>query len=85
MLRVEIHLSPGSHSKPATTRIQRIYPQSILELLVWGSELMGCMKLAFASHRCRTGKLKDDQAWERDVGPLTLIIEPGRIKIGGGP
>lgn len=30
-------------------------------------------------------KLKDDQAWERTVGPLTLIIEPGRIKIGAGP
>jgi hypothetical protein len=30
-------------------------------------------------------KLKDDQAWERTVGPLTLIIEPGRIKIGTGP
>ena len=25
-------------------------------------------------------KLKDDQAWERTVGPLTLIIEPGRIR-----
>lgn len=30
-------------------------------------------------------KLADDQAWERTVGPLTLIIEPGRIKIGDGP
>jgi len=30
-------------------------------------------------------KLKDDQAWERTVGPLTLIIEPGRIKLGEGP
>lgn len=30
-------------------------------------------------------KLRDDQAWERTVGPLTLIIEPGRIKIGDGP
>ena len=30
-------------------------------------------------------KLKDDQAWERTVGPLTLIIEPGRIKFGEGP
>jgi hypothetical protein len=30
-------------------------------------------------------KLADDTAWERTVGPLTLIIEPGRIKIGGGP
>ncbi len=25
-------------------------------------------------------KLADDAAWERTVGPLTLIIEPGRIK-----
>lgn len=30
-------------------------------------------------------KLTEDQAWERTVGPLTLIIEPGRIKIGSGP
>jgi Plasmid encoded RepA protein len=30
-------------------------------------------------------KLADDQAWERTVGPLTLIIEPGRIKFGDGP
>jgi hypothetical protein len=30
-------------------------------------------------------KLADDQAWERTVGPLTLIIEPGRIKLGNGP
>jgi hypothetical protein len=30
-------------------------------------------------------KLADDQAWERTVGPLTLIIEPGRIKLGEGP
>jgi hypothetical protein len=30
-------------------------------------------------------KLKNDQAWERTVGPLTLIIEPGRIKLGEGP
>ena len=30
-------------------------------------------------------KLGDDQAWERTVGPLTLIIEPGRIKIGDEP
>jgi hypothetical protein len=30
-------------------------------------------------------KLKDDQAWERTVGPLTLIIEPGRIKLGDEP
>ena len=29
-------------------------------------------------------KLADDQAWERTVGPLTLILEPGRIKIGDG-
>lgn len=30
-------------------------------------------------------KLKDDQAWERTVGPLTLIIEPGRIQLGNEP
>ena len=30
-------------------------------------------------------KLPDDQAWERTVGPLTLIIEPGRIKLGDNP
>jgi hypothetical protein len=30
-------------------------------------------------------KLRDDQAWERTVGPVTLIIEPGRIKIGDKP
>jgi hypothetical protein len=30
-------------------------------------------------------KLAEDAAWERTVGPLTLIIEPGRIKIGAGP
>ena len=30
-------------------------------------------------------KLADDQAWERTVGPLTLIIEPGRIKLGDDP
>ena len=30
-------------------------------------------------------KLADDQAWERTVGPLSLIIEPGRIKIGDEP
>jgi hypothetical protein len=30
-------------------------------------------------------KLPDDQAWERTVGPVTLIIEPGRIKLGDGP
>src|SRR3954451_17026228 len=30
-------------------------------------------------------KLKQEQAWERTVGPLTLIIEPGRIKFGDGP
>jgi hypothetical protein len=30
-------------------------------------------------------KLADDQAWERTVGPLTLIIEPGRLKVGSGP
>ena len=30
-------------------------------------------------------KLADDAAWERTVGPLTLIIEPGRISLDGGP
>ena len=30
-------------------------------------------------------KLDDDAAWERTVGPLTLIVEPGRIKLGSGP
>ena len=30
-------------------------------------------------------KLKPDQAWERTVGPLTLIIEPGRVKFDDGP
>ena len=30
-------------------------------------------------------KLANDQAWERTVGPLTLIIEPGRIKLGDEP
>src|SRR3954447_13230564 len=30
-------------------------------------------------------KLADEQAWERSVGPLTLIIEPGRLKVGSGP
>ena len=30
-------------------------------------------------------RMGDDQAWERTVGPLTLIIEPGRMKIGPGP
>src|SRR4051812_1127920 len=30
-------------------------------------------------------KLADEQAWERTVGPLTLIIEPGRLKVGSGP
>ncbi len=30
-------------------------------------------------------KLADDAAWERTVGPLTLIIEPGRINLGDGP
>src|SRR5687768_4646794 len=30
-------------------------------------------------------KLGDDQPWQRTVGPLTLIIEPGRIAIGDGP
>jgi hypothetical protein len=30
-------------------------------------------------------KLKQEQAWERTVGPLTLIIEPGRIKLDDGP
>jgi len=30
-------------------------------------------------------KLAENQAWERTVGPLTLIIEPGRIKIGKEP
>jgi len=30
-------------------------------------------------------KLPTEQAWERTVGPLTLIIEPGRIKIGSNP
>jgi hypothetical protein len=30
-------------------------------------------------------RLPDEQAWERTVGPLTLIIEPGRIKLGDGP
>ena len=30
-------------------------------------------------------KLPNDRAWERTVGPLTLIIEPGRIKLDDGP
>jgi hypothetical protein len=30
-------------------------------------------------------KLADDAPWERTVGPLTLLLEPGRIKIGQGP
>lgn len=30
-------------------------------------------------------KLPEDQAWERTVGPVTLIIEPGRIKLDDGP
>lgn len=30
-------------------------------------------------------KLTEDQAWERTVGPLTLIVEPGRMKIGKEP
>src|SRR6185437_6340195 len=29
-------------------------------------------------------RLPYEQAWERTVGPLTLIIEPGRIKLGDG-
>jgi Plasmid encoded RepA protein len=30
-------------------------------------------------------KPADDEAWVRTVGPLTLIIEPGRIKLSDGP
>src|SRR5919202_6058614 len=30
-------------------------------------------------------KLDDAEPWERTVGPLTLIVEPGRIKLGDGP
>jgi hypothetical protein len=30
-------------------------------------------------------RLGDDQAWERTVGPLNLIIEPVRMKSGPGP
>jgi hypothetical protein len=30
-------------------------------------------------------KPRDDEAWVRTVGPLTLIIEPGRIVLGDGP
>src|SRR5215210_5350351 len=30
-------------------------------------------------------KLADDKAWERTVGPLTLIIEPGHIKMSDAP
>jgi hypothetical protein len=30
-------------------------------------------------------KLADEEPWERTVGPLTLIVEPGRIKLGNGP
>jgi replication initiator protein len=30
-------------------------------------------------------KLKPEEAWERTVGPLTLIIEPGRLKVDDGP
>src|SRR3712207_682652 len=30
-------------------------------------------------------RLDDGEAWERTVGPLTLIVEPGRIKLGSGP
>ena len=30
-------------------------------------------------------KLPDGEAWVRTVGPLTLIVEPGRIKLGNQP
>lgn len=30
-------------------------------------------------------RLADDAPWERTVGPLTLIVEPGRIKLGDSP
>ena len=30
-------------------------------------------------------KLANDQAWQRTVGPMTLIIEPGRMSVGDGP
>lgn len=30
-------------------------------------------------------RLGDDEAWERTAGPLTLLIEPGRLKTGPGP
>ncbi len=30
-------------------------------------------------------RLADDAAWERAAGPLTLVIEPGRMKAGSGP
>ena len=39
------------------------------------------LRLTSLPHR----RLADDQAWERTVGPLTLIIEPGRLKMGSGP
>ena len=56
------------------------------------SEVLGDDKGRFGysySGLCLTSlphrKLADDAAWERTVGPLTLIMEPGRIKIGAGP
>ncbi len=30
-------------------------------------------------------RLANDAPWERKVGPLTLLIEPGRMKVNGGP
>jgi hypothetical protein len=30
-------------------------------------------------------RLADDQPWEKKVGPLTLLIEPGRMKVDEGP
>ena len=84
MLRVEIHLDQGRPRSPSTTKIKRIYPQSILDS--WrGSGINGMYETGLCLTSLPHRKLKDDQAWERNVGPLTLIIEPGRIKIGGGP
>ncbi|RYF45396.1 MAG: pirin [Cytophagaceae bacterium] len=71
---------------------RRMVAPSDLPLLKIASEVLGDesgQKGYSYSGLCLTSlphrKLADDQAWVRTVGPLTLIIEPGRIKIGDEP
>jgi hypothetical protein len=77
------------HGRSAARQMVEPQDKSLVEI---ASEVLGddSNRKGFSySGLCLTSlphrRLANEEPWERTVGPLTLIVEPGRIKLGDGP